>query len=69
MDYKTKKLDKSQLELTITVTPDEYKKHLDLAAKKISDRIAIKGFRKGKAPFDVIKKEVGEMAILQEALE
>jgi len=57
------------MEFTITVTPDEYKKHMKNAAIKISQRVAIRGFRKGKAPYDLIKKEVGEMQIIQEALE
>lgn len=69
MSHTTKKLDKSQVELTITVEPKDYTKHLEKAAQKISDRTAIKGFRKGKAPYDTVKKEVGEMAILNEALE
>ena len=69
MPYTSKKLDDSQIEFTITVTPEEYKKNLEKAATKISDRVAIKGFRKGKAPYDMVVKEVGEMAILQEAVE
>lgn len=69
MNYKVKNLGKSQIEFTITVTPNEYRKHMENAALKISERVAIKGFRKGKAPYDLIKKEVGEMQILQEALE
>lgn len=64
-----KKLDKSQVELTITVTPQECQKHLEKAAARISERAAIKGFRPGKAPYDMVKKEVGEMNILNEALE
>ena len=67
--YTVKKLDKSQVELTITVTPAEYQKHLEKAAVRISERAAIKGFRSGKAPYETVKKEVGEMNILNEALE
>lgn len=69
MSHTLKKLDKSQVELTITVTPAEYQKHLEAAANRISERTAVKGFRPGKTPYDVIKKEVGEMNILNEALE
>ncbi len=69
MPYTIKKLDKSQVELTITVPKEDYKKHFENAAKKISERLNIKGFRKGKVPYEMVKKEVGEMNIFQEALE
>jgi len=69
MTHAQKKLDNSQIELTITVPPAEYQKHLEKAALRISERTAIKGFRPGHVPFDIIKKEVGEMNVLQEALE
>ncbi|MBD3311695.1 MAG: trigger factor [Candidatus Magasanikbacteria bacterium] len=69
MNYSTKKLENSQVEMKITVEPSDMEEHLKKAATKLSERTAIKGFRKGKAPFDVVKKELGEMAILQEALE
>ncbi|MBP9760789.1 MAG: trigger factor [Candidatus Magasanikbacteria bacterium] len=69
MAHTIKTLPKSEIELTITVSPETYAPHLTSAAKKLSDRVAIKGFRKGHIPADILKKEVGEMAILQEALE
>ncbi|MBI5222109.1 MAG: trigger factor [Candidatus Magasanikbacteria bacterium] len=69
MQHTTKKLEKSQIELTITVAPAEYQKHLEKTARKISERAATKGFRPGKAPYELVKKEVGEMKILQEAVE
>lgn len=69
MSHTLKKLEKTQVELTITVTPAEYEKHLQTGAQRLSTRAAIRGFRPGKVPFDVLKKEVGEMAILQESLE
>jgi len=69
MSYTTKKLEKSQVELAITVSPADYQKHLEKAAFRISERAAIKGFRPGKAPYETVKKEVGEMNILNEALE
>lgn len=69
MKHTAKTLPGSQVELSITVTPEECQKHMDKAAVRISERTNIKGFRKGKAPYDIIKKEVGEMNILNEALE
>ncbi|PIR76267.1 MAG: hypothetical protein COU32_03285, partial [Candidatus Magasanikbacteria bacterium CG10_big_fil_rev_8_21_14_0_10_42_10] len=69
MSYTKKDLKDSQVELTITVTPNTYSEPLQKAAVRLSQRASIKGFRKGKAPFDIVKKELGEMAIMQEALE
>lgn len=69
MSYTTKKLEKSQIELTITVKPQDYEKHLKKAAQRISTRTKIKGFRPGKAGYEIVKKEVGAMNILNEALE
>ncbi len=69
MSYTTKKLSKSQLEFTFTVQPDEYKKDVEAAAVRMGERAAIKGFRPGKAPYDIVKEQVGEINIMQEALE
>lgn len=69
MSHTYKTLDNSQAELIITVLPSEYEHHLISTAKKLSIRTAIKGFRKGMAPYAVIERELGKMMILQEALE
>jgi trigger factor len=69
MNHSVKKMPQSQVEITITVTPAEYEKHLINAAQRLSERNAIKGFRKGKVPYEIMKREAGEMAILDEALE
>lgn len=69
MKHTLKKLDKSQVELNITVEPKEYEKDLKNAAVRISERAAIKGFRPGKAPYEMVKQQVGEMNILNEALD
>jgi len=68
MSHTTKKLDNSQLELTITIEAKNYQKHLEKAAQRMSERSAVKGFRPGKVPYDVMKKEVGDMKILEEAM-
>lgn len=69
MKYELKKLEKSQVELTITVEPKDYKKHLEDAAIRISERAAIAGFRPGKAPYDKVKQQVGEIRIIEEAMQ
>lgn len=69
MSYTTKKLDDSQIELQFTVTPADYQKDVEAAAVRLSERAGIKGFRPGKAPYSAVKQQVGELKILEEALE
>jgi trigger factor len=47
-------------EAEITLTPDELEPHFERAYNKERARIEIKGFRKGKAPLDMIKRMYGE---------
>ncbi|MCB9798793.1 trigger factor [Candidatus Nomurabacteria bacterium] len=69
MSYEVKKQGGSQVQITVTVKPDEYAQDMKTAAQRISQNANIKGFRKGKAPYDVVVREFGEMGILQEALQ
>jgi len=69
MKHEKKQLGKSELELTITLEPTEYQKDMEEAAERLSQRAAIKGFRPGKAPYDFIKQQLGEIKIMEEAVE
>lgn len=69
MSYTSKKIEKSQVELSFVIPEAEYKKEMENAAVRISERAGIKGFRPGKAPYDVVKQQVGEIKILEEAAE
>lgn len=64
-----KEIGKNQVELTIRVTKTEAQPYLVKAAAHLSEHRPIKGFRPGKAPYDMVKREFGEGAIIQEALE
>jgi trigger factor len=64
-----KNLDAHTLEITVKVTKAEAQPWLDKAAAHLSEHKPIKGFRPGKAPYDIVKREYGEPAIMQEALE
>src|SRR6185436_2843681 len=64
-----KQLNNGQVELTIRVTKADAQPHLINAASRISQQKNIPGFRPGKAPFEIVKKEFGEGAILNEAME
>lgn len=69
MPYTVSKPEKSEVTFTITMPPADYEKHLKRSAERLSLRAAIRGFRPGLVPFDIMRREVGDMAILQEALE
>ncbi|MDA3802340.1 MAG: trigger factor [Patescibacteria group bacterium] len=67
MKVDKKKLEKSQIEISVSLSLEEFKPYLEEGAKKLSETVKIEGFRPGKAPYDVIKSKVGEMSILEEA--
>lgn len=69
MTHELKKLNDSEVEFTITVPTNEYKTNLDAAANRLSERAAIKGFRPGKAPYEIVKQQLGEVRILEEAMQ
>jgi len=69
MKYELKKLGKSQVELKIIVTPEDYRKDLEAAATRLSERAAIKGFRPGKAPYEIVKEQLGEIKMFEEAMQ
>lgn len=62
-------LPKSQVEIKFTVDVEEAKPYLDQAVAEISTAKPIKGFRPGKAGYDDVAREYGEMLIWETALE
>lgn len=69
MQIDVKKLPKSQVEITVEMNQAEMEPHVKKAAEHISEHRDIKGFRRGHAPYEKVKQEVGEMAIYEAALE
>lgn len=67
MQVNKKDLGKSQIELSVELSLSEFKPFIEKGAARISKDVKIEGFRPGKAPYDIIKRKVGEMAILEEA--
>jgi trigger factor len=61
-----KDLGKSQIELTVIMTAEEFKPYILRGAEKVSSEVKIEGFRPGKAPYEIVKNKVGEMTILEE---
>jgi trigger factor len=69
MKITRKDLSGSQVELKIELDSEDIKPHLIESAKHISQHLNIAGFRPGKAPYDMVKREVGENKIFTEAVD
>ncbi|MFH0891586.1 MAG: trigger factor [Candidatus Falkowbacteria bacterium] len=67
MNVEKKELPKSQVELTVELSVDEFKPYIEQGAAKISREVKIDGFRPGNVPYEILKKKIGEMTILEEA--
>jgi len=67
MQINKKELEKSKMEITIELSPEEFAPYIEKGAKKLAEKVKIEGFRPGKVPAEVLKQKVGEMAILEEA--
>jgi trigger factor len=61
--------DRHTVKLTIEVAPEEFRKDLDRAYRKIAQQVRIPGFRKGKVPRQIIDAQIGRDAVLGEFLE
>ena len=67
MQVTKKDLEKSQIELTVELSSEEFAPYIEKGAQKVSEEVKIEGFRKGKVPMDILKQKIGEMTILEEA--
>ncbi len=61
------RLPKSQVEFIFELSVEELKSYLQKAALKLSEVGKIPGFRPGHAPYDIVVKHFGEMAIYEAA--
>jgi len=64
MDYQIKKLDKSEVELTITVPAEKMAEYRKTACDSLSRDVKVKGFRPGHVPPKVLEEHVGEKTIM-----
>ncbi|MBZ9578106.1 trigger factor [Patescibacteria group bacterium] len=67
MRVKINKLPKSQIELEIEVPADEFDNFIERATLNLGKDLEIRGFRKGKAPKNIIEEHIGPEKILIEA--
>lgn len=67
MQVSREDLSKTEVKLTVELTVEELDPYVKAAAKRVAKEVEVKGFRKGKAPYDVLVQHVGEQALYQEA--
>ncbi|MDD5083939.1 MAG: trigger factor [Candidatus Moranbacteria bacterium] len=67
MHIVVKPLAQSEVEITVTLPWEAWKRHAAKAAKNIAKDVKLPGFRPGKVPQEVIEKKYGKEAILLEA--
>lgn len=58
-----------QVKITAEIAAEQFEESKQRAARKLAKKVKIPGFRPGKAPFAVIVRQLGEGAILEEALD
>ena len=69
MNLSTERIENHRAQFTIEIEAEQLEDAKRKAARKISRQVRIKGFRKGKAPYGLVLRHVGESAVLEEALE
>lgn len=69
MKIETQPRDDHQIKLIAELEPEIMERFKRQAARKIAQEVKIPGFRPGKAPYDVIKRSVGEESIDRQAVE
>ncbi len=69
LNLQIERTENHRAQFTIEIESDQLEDAKRKAARKISRQVRIKGFRKGKAPYGLVLRHVGEGAVLEEALE
>ena len=69
MKVTAERLENCQVELTIEVDEERVEQELRRAARRVSKRRRIPGFRPGRAPYDAVLRLFGKDALYQEALD
>ena len=68
MERKVTKLEHSRTEVLVTVDEKSWKAAQDKAFSKLASNVTVDGFRKGKAPANLVKSKVDPMKVMDEAI-
>ncbi|MDP2975420.1 MAG: trigger factor [Anaerolineales bacterium] len=69
MKIETQPRDDHQLSMTVEIETERLESARHRAARKISERSKIPGFRPGKAPYDVVRRLYGDATVTEDAIE
>jgi trigger factor len=69
LKIETQPRDDHQVTLTVELEPEQLEGAKHRAARRISERKSIPGFRPGKAPYEVVVRSFGEGVIVEEAVD
>ena len=69
MEHSLRKIDKNKHELTVELNKEELAGYIKSTEERIAGELEIKGFRKGKAPKNLIREKISNQQILETALE
>ena len=69
MKVKAERTENSQMVLEVEAEPEEVERSLEQAYHRLVKRAEVPGFRRGKAPRDMLENYVGRGALLENALE
>ena len=68
MERKVTKLEHSHVQVDVVVDEKSWKDAQDKAFNKLAENVTIDGFRKGKAPKNLVRSHIDQMKVLDEAI-
>ena len=63
MEIKSNKIDGANAEISATISMDEVNANIEKIAKQLAKTASVQGFRKGKVPVAIVKKQYGEKLV------
>ena len=69
MKVKSEPIENRQMKLNIEIDAAEQEEYIDKTYKRLVKRINVPGFRKGKAPRNILERHIGREALVNEAMD
>jgi len=66
MKVEKKDLKKSQIELLVELSVEEFEPYVKKGADAVAKEVKIDGFRQGNVPYDILRQKIGDMTIIEE---